>query len=240
MKSSILRRPPPSRGGSSPSISNVATLVVKKYPFLLKVLATLLVQLGISFYTMYQTKNNTGLRETIRRYYTLVFICQLVIIILLAIVPLPIVPKFLLFTAFSVMNGLLVPLYVPELTSKDIIDTALQTTFLFISMALVGLIIAQTGIGTTYLEIALFAMAAVMVVWGLYLFFVQSKDDRRRSVTWYRNFTILFFALYIIYDTYNILRMDYNGDFVTAAFDYYLDIFNIFRNLLILDAGEDT
>ena len=35
-----------------------------------------------------------------------------------------------------------------------------------------------------------------------------------------------------MYDTNSILQRNYNGDFITASLDYYLDIINIFSGLL--------
>lgn len=238
--SSLLRPRPPTirtvlNGGAKSPISFVAD----KYPFLLKVFMILLLQLGVSFYTMYRSKSTEELRGFARRYILTISIVQIAIILVLALLPLPILPKLLIFTLFSVLNGLLIPLYVPNLSTKDVIDSALQTAVLFVSMIVAGLVIVYSGIDVGFFELALFVMSIVMLVWGIYIVFFQSRDSKRQrdNMTWYRNFSILLFALYIVYDTYNILRVDYGGDFVTAAFDYYLDVFNIFRNLLIL---EDT
>ena len=48
----------------------------------------------------------------------------------------------------------------------------------------------------------------------------------------------MLFSVYIIYTTNSILQEDYNGDFITASLDYYLEIFNIFVSLLGLSEGE--
>jgi FtsH-binding integral membrane protein len=40
------------------------------------------------------------------------------------------------------------------------------------------------------------------------------------------------FSLFVIYDTNTILQRNYYGDFITASLDYYLDIINIFLNLV--------
>jgi FtsH-binding integral membrane protein len=42
------------------------------------------------------------------------------------------------------------------------------------------------------------------------------------------------FGLYVAYDTNNILkRADYyQGDFITASMDYYLDIINLVSNMM--------
>ena len=40
------------------------------------------------------------------------------------------------------------------------------------------------------------------------------------------------FSVFIVYDTNQILQKDYYGDFITASMDYYLDIINIFVELV--------
>jgi FtsH-binding integral membrane protein len=40
------------------------------------------------------------------------------------------------------------------------------------------------------------------------------------------------FSLFVVYDTNQILSREYRGDFITASMDYYLDILNLFSNLL--------
>ena len=42
----------------------------------------------------------------------------------------------------------------------------------------------------------------------------------------------LVFSLYVLYDTHVILQRNYNGDFINASMGYYLDIINLFTNLL--------
>jgi FtsH-binding integral membrane protein len=46
---------------------------------------------------------------------------------------------------------------------------------------------------------------------------------------------IVIFSGYIIYDTNTILQRNYYGDFVQASLDYYLDILNMFTNLVTLN-----
>jgi FtsH-binding integral membrane protein len=40
------------------------------------------------------------------------------------------------------------------------------------------------------------------------------------------------FSLYVVYDTNVILQRNYNGGFIMASMDYYLDILNLFSNIL--------
>ena len=45
-------------------------------------------------------------------------------------------------------------------------------------------------------------------------------------------FSLFLFSMYVIYDTNKLMQRNYYGDFITAALDFYLDIINIFVNLL--------
>ena len=45
----------------------------------------------------------------------------------------------------------------------------------------------------------------------------------------------IIFSLYVVYDTQNILNRNYYGDFITASLDYYLDILNIFLDIVTLN-----
>jgi len=43
---------------------------------------------------------------------------------------------------------------------------------------------------------------------------------------------LILFSMYVVYDTNIILQRNYNGGFIRASMDYYLDIINIFSNML--------
>jgi FtsH-binding integral membrane protein len=45
-------------------------------------------------------------------------------------------------------------------------------------------------------------------------------------------FGIGLFSLFILHDTHQILSRSYDGDFVTASLDYYLDFINLLSNFL--------
>jgi len=50
---------------------------------------------------------------------------------------------------------------------------------------------------------------------------------------------ILLFAVYIIYDTNQIIMRDYDNDYVTAGLDYYLDFVNVFVALIELISNSN-
>jgi FtsH-binding integral membrane protein len=49
----------------------------------------------------------------------------------------------------------------------------------------------------------------------------------------------MLFSVYIVYDTNIILQRDYGGDFISASLAYYLDIINIFSNLLSVSGFDE-
>ena len=49
---------------------------------------------------------------------------------------------------------------------------------------------------------------------------------------------LVLFSIFIVYDTSRILQRDYYGDFITASMDYYLDIINIFLDLVALNENN--
>jgi hypothetical protein len=73
------------KGGSS----NLAQLLYDKRQFFVLVFANLIVQLGITYYVMMKTKTDISLLP--------IFLAQLVIIFVLALVPMPPFVKFLIF-----------------------------------------------------------------------------------------------------------------------------------------------
>jgi len=93
-----------------------------------------------------------------------------------------------------------------------------------------GLILIMTGIklGLQFGLALLFALLLLIIVRIVYMF-IPSSSTYKRYLT---IFSLLLFSVYIMYDTNSILQRNYNGDFITASLDYYLDILNIFVNML--------
>ena len=236
MLASSLSRP--LKGGMN-SVS-FTKLLKSKQTFILQVLLTLFLQLVVSLFTIYKTKNEKALTNFAKQYVVGISILQIVVIILLAFIPIPILPKLILFTMFSIMNGFIMHVFVPHMTHKDIADSAIQASLVFVAMIIVGCVIIYSGVDTTFFNVFLFTASVILIIWALYISFFQVPDSEhsKHTFTTYRNITTILFSLYIIYDTYTILTFDYDGDFVTAAFDYYIDMFTVFRNLLIMNTDD--
>ena len=156
-----------------------------------------------------------------------------ILIFLMVIIKNPFI-KFILFTIFSILFGLMLS-YRFMITSPEIIKTALVGTLgIFVTMFLFTLFLLMMGIEVNetfglFLLMGLIVMIIVLVV----SYFMKNYSKYYKI---FSGILLFLFSLYIIFDTTNILIRDiYNGDFITASLDYYLDIINIFVNLLNLN-----
>jgi len=211
-------------GGGS---TNISKLLNDKKQFLIYVFANLIVQLGITYYVMtnYNADSNKARMSNI-----LLFLSQLFIIFILALVPMPAWMKFILFSVFSVTFGIMLASLKKEV-DPAILKTALVGTMgIFGGMFLAGVALLSFGIqlglrfglGLLYALILLIVASIVFMFMGTY-----SAAIKGLSVV-----GLALFSLFVIYDTNTILQRNYYGDFITASLDYYLDIINIFLNLV--------
>lgn len=189
----------------------------KKY-FLLKVFFNLIVQLSITYFIM--TKTHLNIQQWI------LMISLFAIILLLSLVPMHPFLKFILFCIFSFINGVLLS---SIQTNQSTLQYAILSTIsIFVAMILAGVILLLFGIQFGPITFFfLFAALLVALIISLLQFFVMSINNKLLS-----NAIIGLFALFIIYDTQQILKRNYYGDYITASMDYYLDILNIFVRLL--------
>jgi len=213
-------------GGQKAGSSSFLNLLNDKKEFLIKVFANLIAQLGITYYFMMNYKadpKNSGL------YWGLVIV-QFILIITLALVPMPSWLKVILFSLFSVIAGYLLSI-LKQVSDPKLIQTAiLGTMSIFGVMFLFGAMLIMFGIQLGY-QFAAFLFYAL-----LFLIIVQIVTIFSGATTGFMKgltiFSLILFSIYIIYDTNNILQREYSGDFITASLDYYLDIINVFVDLV--------
>ena len=212
------------RGGAKGS--SLLTLINDKKDFLIKVFANLIAQLGITYYFMMNYKadpKNTGL------YWGLVIV-QFIIIFVLAMVPMPSWLKFILFSIFSAFWGYLLSI-LRQVSDAKLIQTAvLGTISIFGIMFLFGAALIMFGVklGIQFAAFLFYSLLLLIIVHIVNLF-SGATTAFMKGIT---IFSLVLFSLYIIYDTNNILQREYSGDFITASFDYYLDIINVFLDLI--------
>jgi len=216
------------RGGGK--ISDFVGLVNEKKQFLMAVFANLIAQLGITYYVMKNYGKNDKKEKNHNTYSFPIFMIQLIIIIVLALVPMHVIFKFILFSIFSGLWGVLLA-DLP--VDSNLIQTAIFGTMAIFGAMIIlgaGLIVMGINLGAKvgfYLLLALLLLIIAQVVtmfMGTYSTVVKAL-----SVV-----GLLIFSGYIIYDTNTILQRNYYGDFITASLDYYLDVLNIFLDLINL------
>lgn len=217
-------------GGSKikKTFSNFSSLLNGKKELMIMVFANLITQLGITYYVMTNTKQDTkGIK------YWILVISTFVIIYFLALVPMPSWLKFILFSVFSYIWGILFASIKLRINDDGLINMAILGTIgIFAIMFLIGAILLATGIALGYQTgLFLFILLLGLLIAQIFSLFYKST----MLVKSLASIGIVIFSAYIIYHTNTILQRNYYGDFITASLDYYLDILNIFIKLVILN-----
>jgi len=202
---------------------------MKKQLFFM-IFLNLIVQLGITYYFMMndtikiddKDKKNSGWI----RLFLLFFMIFLIFIIN---IPMPIGIRFIIFSIISTVFGIILS-NMKTVFGMEIIRAAIFSTFgIFVTLLLVGIIIVSFGI-TLGVNILLFLVSALLLLIISRIIFMFAGNYSSYVKT-FAVIGLFIFSLFIIYDTNVILQKDYQGDFVTASLDYYLDILNIFTNI---------
>ena len=202
---------------------NLMNLMYQKKEFIILVFTNLILQLGITYYVM---------KNTDRKYINIwpLIAAQLIIIFIMILIPMPEFIKFLLFCTFSYIFGLILSLLKKEY-SEEIINVAIQGALtIFTFMLATGVFLFMGGINLGYKFGAILFWSLLALIVARLVFVLGVKMDQANKILSFVG--IILFAVYVVYDTNNILQRDYYGDFITASMDYYLDILNLFSNLL--------
>ena len=218
-----------SGSGSGLNASNFFQLLNEKKTFLIAVFSNLIVQLGITYWTMMHYPVSKQPKFWL-------IIAQFALIFVLAFVTMPSWIKFILFSTFSFIWGILFSSYRENPAYSGLIQFAVTgTAGIFAAMIAIGALLilfgVQLGLGVAS---GLFFALLLLIIVQLVSIFTTNYSPLKR---WFSGFALVLFSLYIIYDTNHILQRNYYGDFITASMDYYLDIINIFLDILNLSSG---
>lgn len=219
-------------------------LLNQKKSFLILVFANLIAQLGITYYVMmnYASAGASGSASTDKSkqptgQFYLLFFLQIIIIFVLALVPMPSWLKFIIFSIFSASFGISLS-YVKNMVSPGLIQTALAGTMgIFTAMFLLGVLLIMFGIqlGLGF-GLFLFFSLLLLIIIQVVAMFAGSESYPTKA---FAVVSLILFSLFIIYDTNTILQREYYGDFITASMDYYLDILNVFLDLVSYGGGNN-
>ena len=220
-------------GGSKikSTFKNFSSLLNGKKELMIMVFANLITQLGITYYVMTNTKVTEEDNHNLKHW--LLIISTFIIIYFLALVPMPSWLKFILFSVFSYIWGILLASFKLKIHDTELINmTMLGSIGIFSVMFLIGGFLLATGIQLG-LKTGLFLFFSLLLLIIAQIFSLFHKSTM--LIKSLAAIGIVIFSGYIIYDTNVILQRDYYGDFITASLDYYLDILNIFVKLTVLN-----
>eukprot|EP00262_Sarcandra_glabra_P019575 TRINITY_DN7419_c0_g1_i1.p1 TRINITY_DN7419_c0_g1~~TRINITY_DN7419_c0_g1_i1.p1 ORF type:complete len:245 (+),score=22.10 TRINITY_DN7419_c0_g1_i1:195-929(+) len=116
-------------------------------------------------------------------------------------------------------------------SGEVILESAILTTVVVVSLTLYTFWAARRGHDFNFLGPFLFSAIMVLMVFGLIqLFFPMGKI----SVMIYGVLAAIIFCGYIIYDTDNLIKRYTYDEYIWAAVALYLDIINLFLSLLTI------
>lgn len=206
-------------------------LLKGKKELMILTFANLITQLGITYYVM--TNTNVTDNDKINMKHFGLFLVGLIIIYVLAVIPMPSWLKFILFSAFSYIWGILLASFKLKINDDGLINMAIAGSIgVFLIMFLIGIFLLVSGVALGFKTglILFFSLLALIIAQIFSLF--QKSTMLTKSLA---AIGIVIFSGYIIYDTNTILQRNYYGDFIQASLDYYLDILNIFTQLVTLN-----
>jgi FtsH-binding integral membrane protein len=209
------------------NLEEIIILFNDKKIFLLKIFANLIFQILVTFIIAFNI--NTHIIDN-KLNLILLVLTLFIIIFLLSLVEMHPFFKFILFTLFSAITGILLS-KVKNYTSRDIIKTSLLGVLgIFVSMFLFGVLLIIFGINLGYkFGLILLYSLLVLIICTIVSFFMNNFNFYHKI---FAIVGLIIFSIFIIYDTNKILQRTNNDDYISASLDYYLDIINIFNNLV--------
>ena len=213
-------------GGYSSYTNNFISLLNNNKVFLIKVFLNLIFQLGITYYIMTRTKqlDNIYLIPLIVALFGLVYV--------IASTNVPLWLKAIAFTFFSYCSGKLFTIYKKKYGEEAINIAVVGALSVFSVMFAIGATLLTFGIKLGPKVALILFIGLICLLIARIINILGPKLSSVRKLLY--GFGIILFSLYSIFSTNNILRRSnyYNGDFITASMDFYLDIINLFTNIL--------
>eukprot|EP00252_Welwitschia_mirabilis_P001966 TRINITY_DN11932_c0_g1_i1.p1 TRINITY_DN11932_c0_g1~~TRINITY_DN11932_c0_g1_i1.p1 ORF type:complete len:242 (-),score=-3.67 TRINITY_DN11932_c0_g1_i1:73-798(-) len=121
-------------------------------------------------------------------------------------------------------------------SGKVILESAILTTVVALSLTAYTFWAARRGQDFSFLGPILFAALAILIVFGfIQIFFPFGKIGN----TIYGAIASIIFSAYIVYDTYNLIARYTYDEYIWASAALYLDILNLFLSLLRIFRADD-
>ena len=192
--------------------------IQNKLPLVSSALGNLIFQLFVMYRTTELTLDNAWLKTMVDTNNVILVISNFALFFTLIFTRFSIPLKLLIFTSMSIITGLLIH------KIADMKEALLEAVGIFICMLFAGVITVKLGYN-------LKTLGMVLVFTLLTLIFLRIVSPNKKE---YTKIGMSIFALFVVYDTNQILQRNYSGDFVNATLDYFTDIVN-----LLTFAAED-
>ena len=219
------------------NISKLFKLINEKKIFLALIFFNLILQHYISYYVSYNIDIEAEKEKNIDKYNIIIISSYILItffIYLLIFVPMPMLLKLTIFSLFSIVFGLIYASLKPIFDPNIIHGTAVGATIIYVLMIVFGIALVTSGIQlTNKVAFGLFYALVLLIIVGIVQYFMYNYLVISKLLL---IGSAILVVLYVVNTTNNILLRDYKGDFITATFDYYIDMSNFFNALKVDDA----
>ena len=219
------------------NISKLFKLINEKKIFLALIFCNLILQHYISYYVSYNIDIEAEKEKNIDKYNIIIISSYILItffIYLLIFVPMPMLLKLTIFSLFSIVFGLIYASLKPIFDPNIIHGTAVGATIIYVLMIVFGIALVTSGIQlTNKVAFGLFYALVLLIIVGIVQYFMYNYLVISKLLL---IGSAILVVLYVVNTTNNILLRDYKGDFITATFDYYIDMSNFFNALKVDDA----
>ena len=215
------------------SRANFPSLLRKKGGFLAQVYGILAFEIAIMAITEMLLRNHLVINKKLQKFWFLWFILSLMLVVGISMTSRISPPvSLLLFTAFAITMGIL-SIPTSQLVSANSLKVAMiATALVFVTLSIVGGLLISAGIDLSFLTFTLFAaLIGLIVVFTVMMFVPVSKTTHKVVL----GFAIVLFSIYIAFDTNLMLQKRYT-DPIDAAVNLFLDIINIFTDILAFDS----
>jgi FtsH-binding integral membrane protein len=218
------------------NISKLFKLISEKKAFLILIFLNLLFQHYITYYVSSNINLDAGKDKDKDKendaYNTIIiasYIIGFILIIIIVFVPMSAWLKFIIFSLFSVAYGVIFisikNYFDPNILHSTVIGSIIVFAFMiFFGIAISGFKLTNSVAFTLFYAILVLIIVSVVQYYTYYYSFIKKLLLIAVAIL---------FTLYIVNTTNNVLHRNYEGDFVTASFDYYIDNTNFLNALKI-------
>ena len=227
-------------------LNNFVKLMRKKKELLYCIFFTLLTQIAITI-GFIKAFEATKITDNILNLYKssfsfgliifLLFIASVFLIYIMINSSLSYSQKYMVFIVFSLIEAFFLHIIMSTYSDDTIRFAFYSTIAIFISLFIFGLFVVYLGYDLSWLGLILFIALFALIIAQLSVILIGNYQIYQKG---FAIVGLIIFVLYIIYDTNKILlKYDNTTQFcITGALDYYLDVINIFIDILRLSSDS--